>query len=605
MAQGRSRVPLVIAALVGVALIVGLRFLFAGGDDGGGGNAGGGGAGSNPDCTELVVAASSEKAGLLTELAGQWNDTSPQVDGRCVYATVVSKASGDAAQALAQASWDEAVEGPRPDVWTPASSSWAGLTQQWRTEADLPGILPAEAGSVAQTPLVIAMPRPMAEALGWPDQQIGWSDLAALAKDPAGWGAKGHPEWGPFKLGKTNPNFSTSGLNATVGAYFAATGVSSDLTAAQVADPQTRAFVGALENSVVHYGDTTLTFLDNMANAAAQGRGLTYVSAVTVEEKSVWDFNQGNPTGNPATLGDQPEPKIPLVAVYPKEGTLLSDNPWYILDADWVDPTAAAAGEQLLTYLQSDEAQAKFQAAGFRSATGEPGEVLTQANGFLPAGPVSVLSPPSPAVLQAVVESWDELRKRARVLMVMDVSGSMGEPVADGQTKLELAAQATSQAVDGFADNDEVGLWAFSTNRGPGGEPWIKLIDIGPASQTRSAIQRTVAGLQPDGGTALYATTRQAQRDMLADIDTSRINAIVLLSDGRNEYPPDDDLNSLLRQLQGESADTTIRVFTIGYGEGADPEVLKAIAEASAAAYYDATDPASIDQVLTSVISNF
>ena len=401
MARGRSKVPLLIAAVVGVALIVGARLLFSGGGDGGttagGGNGGSGNA--RGDCTELVVAASSEKAGLLTELAEQWNDTGPEVDGQCVYATVVSKASGGAAQALAEPVWDEEVEGPRPDVWSPASSSWAGLTTQWRTENDLPEILPADAASVAQTPLVIAMPRPMAEALGWPDQQIGWSDLAALAKDPAGWGAKGHPEWGAFKLGKTNPNFSTSGLNATIGAYFAATGVSSDLTSAQVDDPATQAFVGALEDSVVHYGDTTLTFLTNMANAAAEGRGLTYVSAVTVEEKSVLDYNQGNPTGNPATLGQQPEPKIPLVAVYPKEGTLLSDNPWYVLDADWVDATKAAAGAQLLAFLQSDAAQARFQDAGFRSFAGEPGAVLTQENGFLPAGPTSILSPPSPPVL--------------------------------------------------------------------------------------------------------------------------------------------------------------------------------------------------------------
>jgi Ca-activated chloride channel family protein len=92
---------------------------------------------------------------------------------------------------------------------------------------------------------------------------------------------------------------------------------------------------------------------------------------------------------------------------------------------------------------------------------------------------------------------------------------------------------------------------------------------------------------------------------MLASLDTGRINAIVLLSDGRNEYPPDTDLDSLLRQLQGESADTSIRVFTIGYGSEADTAALQAIAEASAAEYYDASDPASIDKVLTSVLSNF
>jgi Ca-activated chloride channel homolog len=102
------------------------------------------------------------------------------------------------------------------------------------------------------------------------------------------------PGVGRFKLGKTNPNLCTSGLHATVGAFFAATGVASDLTVAQVQDPATAEYVRRLESTVVHYGDTTLTFLDNLLTADAEGQGLTYVSAVTVEEKSVLDYNAGN-----------------------------------------------------------------------------------------------------------------------------------------------------------------------------------------------------------------------------------------------------------------------------------------------------------------------
>ena len=43
----------------------------------------------------------------------------------------------------------------------------------------------------------------MAEALGYPAQPVGWGDLAALAREPAGWAARGHPEWGQLRLGKT------------------------------------------------------------------------------------------------------------------------------------------------------------------------------------------------------------------------------------------------------------------------------------------------------------------------------------------------------------------------------------------------------------------
>ena len=610
-ARRGSVIPLIIAGLFGLVLVLMVR-QWVGGDGGGDTEAGGDPAGSTatapgaPEgCTTVSIVASSEKAALLGKLAEQYNGSSPQVDGTCMWMTVSTKASGAAATALARG-WDEKVDGPRPDVWSPASSSWAVLVDQGSTDLDRSSPMPKERPSLVQTPLVIAMPLPMAQALGWPDAQIGWKDLAAIAKSPKGWASKDHPEWGRFKLGKTNPYFSTSGLNATIASYFAATGVSSDLTSEQVADPETRAFVKQLESSVVHYGDTTLTFLENMSREAAAGQGLTYVSAVTVEEKSVLDYNLGNPTGNPATLGQQPAPTVPLAAVYPSDGTLLSDNPWIALDAEWVDDAKHRAAADFLAWLHQPEQQRAFTDAGFRTFEGEPGQAISQANGLLPAGPANILSPPSPAVLADVQKSWDELRKRAHVLFVMDVSGSMGELVtSSGQTKLKLAQDAAISAFDGFAKDDEVGLWAFSTELGPNLEPWLEMEPVGPASTSVPAMQSDVAGMVPGGGTALYATLRTAQERMLADLDTTRINAIVLLSDGMNEYPPDNDLNSLLDQLKGESLDTSVRVFPIGYGEGADPESLGAIAEASRGTYYEANDPASIEKVLASVLSNF
>ena len=48
-----------------------------------------------------------------------------------------------------------------------------------------------------------------------------------------------------------------------------------------------------------------------------------------------------------------------------------------------------------------------------------------------------------------------------------------------------------------------------------------------------------------------------------------------------------------------------MRVFPIGYSTDADRDALVRIADGSSAAYYDASDPASIGKVLTSVLSNF
>ena len=168
------------------------------------------------------------------------------------------------------------------------------------------------------TPLVIAMPKPMAEALGYPDKPIGFADIAELAKDPQGWAEFGHPEWGPFRLGKTNPNFSTSGLNFTVAEYYAATGKTEGLTSEDLSQPDVEQFATDVESAVVHYGDTTLTFLNNWYRADARGTALTYASAVAVEEKSVLDYNSGNPDGVLAP-GEVPRPpKVPLVAIYPR-----------------------------------------------------------------------------------------------------------------------------------------------------------------------------------------------------------------------------------------------------------------------------------------------
>ena len=276
------------------------------------------------------------------------------------------------------------------------------------------------------------------------------------------------------------------------------------------------------------------------------------------------------------------------------------------LDAPWVDGTKQQASADFLAWLQEPSQQQAFTDAGFRTFEGTPGAVISEQNGMLPAGATNVLTPPSPTVLAAIEGSWAELRKRAHVLVVMDISGSMSEPVPDaGSDKLTLAKQAATTALEQFAPDDEVGLWVFSTGLGNSGEPFAELVPIGPAKDTVPTMQRDIDRLIADGGTALYATLRQAQRDMLKDLPADRINAIVLLSDGRNEYPDDTDLDGLLRQLNGESVDTTVRVFTIGYGDSADTEALLAIAEASRGKYYEATDPASIEKVMTSVLSNF
>ena len=306
-----SKVPIVAAIIAGVLLIVGIRYFTTRSDDPAPGTdvaATDGQTAVQPPregCTTVNIAASSEKAALMGEIANIYRDSGRTVDGKCFDIAVTSAASGTAESNLA-AGWDETLNGPSPDVWTPAASTWVSLLQSDLTAKDKPNLVNDSSGldSVTSTPLVLAMPEPMAKALGWPDAPIGWADVLALATDPQGWASKGHPEWGKFTLGKTNPNVSTSGLAATIGTLVAATGTSSDLTQAALQKPEVQQYLKDVESSVVHYGDTTLTYLSNLQRADDAGAALGYLSAVAVEEKSVLDYNAGNPSGDPRTLGD-------------------------------------------------------------------------------------------------------------------------------------------------------------------------------------------------------------------------------------------------------------------------------------------------------------
>ncbi|HEX2029650.1 MAG TPA: substrate-binding and VWA domain-containing protein, partial [Nitriliruptorales bacterium] len=447
------------------ALAVALAACVPDGLEDGSGEGSGDGLGDPGDCVVVDMAVSSEKIDLMRDLAQAFNGSDQaRVGDRCVFVRPQSKASGGAAELLADGWPDEEAEGPRPVVWSPASSAWGAVLNQRLADQGQPAMAPPSSPFMV-TPLVIAMPQPMAEALGYPQTPVGWADVLELARSAEGWARFGHPEWGPFRLGKTNPNFSTSGLSALIAQYYAATGKVRDLTVEDLDRPDVEGFARGVESAVVHYGDTTLTFLNNWYRSDARGTALTYVSAAAVEEVSIVQYNRGNPDGVLQPGEDPQPPKVPLVAVYPKEGTLFSDNPYIVLDADWVSDEqrrgAAAFGE----FVQRAENQARVLEFGFRPGNPEVpiADPIVSANGVDPDQPQTTLELPEPPVMTALLDEWKENRKGARVLLVLDVSGSMGDPAGQGtrDTKLDLAKQAAIDALDQFKDDDQVGLRIF------------------------------------------------------------------------------------------------------------------------------------------------
>ncbi len=210
---------------------------------------------------------------------------------------------------------------------------------------------------------------------------------------------------------------------------------------------------------------------------------------------------------------------------------------------------------------------------------------------------------PAPGVLDRVLKSWAELRKPANVLLVLDVSGSMGAEVpGTGKTKLDLAKQAAINALPQFGPNDSVGLWMFSLKQ-DGNKDHRELVPMGRGNQSR--LKSRIDGLIANGGTGLYDTALASYEHVLQRQSDDAINAVVFLTDGRNEDNNSISLDDLLAELHKEAGQETVRMFTIAYGADADLGVLRQISQTTDAAAYDSRKPGSIDQVFTAVISNF
>ncbi|MGL5826767.1 MAG: substrate-binding domain-containing protein [Nocardioides sp.] len=567
--------------------------------------------------TSLVIVSSVDKAALLATMAEDFTSGSSKSSGRCIDITIVPKASGAAESALAKG-WQDS-DGPRPDVWSPTSSIWLPILEETlaRRQASSLVLLPPDPElSIAASPQVVAMPRPMAEALGWPETDIGWRDLLGLALDDQGWERYGHPEWGRFSLGKSNPTIAQPGLDATIATYYAGAGTkkkikTSGLTLDDIASARTRKFVAGVEQSILRYGDSSLQFLTNWQQADQQGQALTYLSALVTQENLVQSYNEGNPTADPAKKGAAEPPSVPLVAVYPKEGTSYVDHPFAVLNAPWVDDAKRSAAAKFLSYLRSPRIQQQWQDNHFRNYDRAAGPDSTEETGILPDQPATVLENPPPEIVSAILESWSQLRKTANVLSLVDVSGSMGETLSGSSvTKLAAAQEAAIESLDLFTKRDEVGLWSFSSDT-EDRPTYTDLVPIAPIGSRegeqshRKRLASAIESLEPTGGTGLYDAIEAAYRQVLSTGSEGRIDAVVVLTDGKNDVRGGIGLNKLLDLLRTGVDGRTARVITVAYGPDADTEVLAKIASASKGAAYVAPSAEELSKVYASALSNF
>jgi Ca-activated chloride channel family protein len=452
--------------------------------------------------------------------------------------------------------------------------------QVWRDRNGFPLVTQACAPTV-YAPIGFAMWRPMAEALGWPDQAISWDDLVNLSADPEGWRTLGHPEWGAFKFGHTHPDYSNVGLLMMTALAYSTVGGTSGLTADQVYSPEVEAAFARVEQNTYHYGIQSRPLMQVLAQ-----RGPDYLHAVTTSEAETLKTN--------AEFKDQL--RFPLVFIFPGEGTYWSEQPYCLLDADWVSEEQSEAAQTFRDYLLDPAQQAMAIDNYVRPVdAGIPLHApLSLENGTDPRvtlTSVPALESPSSEAAEAVKDVFHKTKKKATILLVIDTSGSM-----EGD-KIKAAVESSINFVERLDPNDEIFVFGFANS--------VYDIGGGRAGDVGEGLVRSIGGLIASGNTPLYdAVCDAAERmDALQAEDQAngerRLYGIVLLSDGEDTASSRSE-NQMFNCLPSGESVEGFKVFTIAYGEEANSDLMRRIANRTNGKTF-AGDPESIESIYNSI----
>jgi Ca-activated chloride channel family protein len=349
---------------------------------------------------------------------------------------------------------------------------------------------------------------------------------------------------------------------ATLAVFYAGADKTWGLTAADVQAPATLDYVGRIERTVRYYGEGEWPIAQRVVD-----EGRDYLDAFVCQEQLVvWANQQG----------------ADLVAIYPVEGSLWEDHPLVLLETPELSGAQRQVFARLISHLRGAEAQQTVLEAGYRPADPSipldaPGSPLTAANGVDPSQPQTALQIPGASVVQVVRDVWWYTKRHTNVVLVVDTSGSME---GDKIQNVKEALRAFVEQIKG--PEEAVGLIEFYS--------YVDvLVPLTNLSTNRQDLLRAIDGLVADGDTALLDAVYEAYVALQELGDSERINAIVAMTDGRENYSSI-SLDRLADHMRrGNETGVPVIVFAIAFGDDADKGTLREIAEAAGGQVYEGT----------------
>ena len=196
--------------------------------------------------------------------------------------------------------------------------------------------------------------------------------------------------------------------------------------------------------------------------------------------------------------------------------------------------------------------------------------------------------------LQPAAPSQGQRRVSSSLLLLIDASGSMGDPIGAGNAEVKIAAakRAAAAALGRAAGGGsvEVAVLAFSgdcSNPVPRYQDFTRDVD---------RLARFIASLQPGGGTPMADALLFANRFLARNGSAGAADRMVmLLADGQNDCG---DVGQAMAEIKASGV--IFRHETVGFGitpNSAAAQDLRQIATQTGGAYHHAADASQLSDV--------
>lgn len=512
---------------------------------------------SGQDLT-LDVAVAPDLVPAMDKIATRFNEEQNSVNDRCVTTDIRGVDPANVAYGITGTgpSTDDA----ESDVWVPDSSLWTTIVENESEDTSF-----TDTGtSVATSPLVLAQPKDTAED----SAPSSWKELV--------------PTEAPGSDADANMRLMEPTRNSSGMATFA---LIADAIGAQATQesPEFVAAIQSLQQGAAPDESTAFTALSEYTDGPPP--------LMALSEQAAWRYNTEH-SDSPAHVR------------YPEGGTYTLDYPYVVRDTN---AALGQAAERFRETLTTEQAQNTLTSKGFRSAEGEVDtDTLTEKLGFREKAPEDIPAPSAQKV-QDLTSAWNQFKLDSRMLTIVDVSGSMLEPVAGtDMNRMAVTRKTAINGLDMLPPGSELGLWRFSVkiNNNLDYEEVMPVADLsgdaGGGATYKEAMADEWRNLEPvpDGDTGLYDTYLAAYRQMARTYQSDRVNSILMFTDGNNDDEDSIDLDKLVKTLKKESdPEQPIPIFTIAFGPDIDPEPLERISEVTGGAAYTTEDPAEIGDI--------